>query len=60
MTENTATKQQPPPAWVEALDRAEADLAAGRVYDSAAVRQRLQDSIKRMQAEADTKAAQPG
>ncbi len=50
----------PPPHWIEALDRAEADVAAGRVYDGAAVRQRLRDSIRRMQAEADAKAAQRG
>jgi hypothetical protein len=47
-----------PSGWLEALERAEADLAAGRVYDGAAVRQRLRDSIKRMQAEAKTKATQ--
>ena len=48
-----------PPHWVEALDRAEADVAAGRVYNGDAVRQRLRDGIQRMQADAEAKAV-PG
>ena len=49
-----------PPEWIAALDRAEADVAAGRVSDGAAVRQRLRDSIKRMQDDAEAKGARGG
>ena len=47
----------PPVGWLEALDRAEADLASGRVADGAAVHAELTASIERMQrrkAEAET------
>ena len=39
-----------PRHWVEALDRAEAKVAAGLAVDGAAVRQRLRDSVARMEA----------
>ena len=57
MTDQPDTTRDPPQALVEALDRAEADVAAGRVSDGVAVRQRLRDSIKRMQAGTTTRAA---
>ena len=47
-----------PKAWLDDLDCAEADLAAGRVFDGTAVRQRLRDSIKQMQDAERAKAAQ--
>jgi hypothetical protein len=57
---NETRPTAPPPHWIEALDRAESDFAAGRVYDGEAVRQRLRDSIGRMQARTDVKVAQDG
>lgn len=41
----------PSDAWSQALDESRADLAAGRTVDGGAMRQRLRDSIKRMEAE---------
>jgi hypothetical protein len=38
---------------IAALARADADVAAGRVYSGEAIRQRLRDSIRRMQAEVE-------
>ena len=46
-----------PAGWLEALDRAEADVAAGRVVDGAAIHGELAASIRRMErrrAEAET------
>ncbi len=46
-----------PVGWLEALDRAEADVAAGRVVDGADIHADLTASIERMKrrrAEADT------
>jgi len=37
-----------PQKWVEALDRAEADVAAGRVVDGAEIHRDLDASIKHM------------
>jgi hypothetical protein len=45
-----------PRHWVEALDRAEAEVAAGLAVDGAAVRQRLRDSVARMEAAVAPKA----
>ena len=50
MDQQDETILPPPPSWVEALDRSEAQLAAGQVVDGSAVRQRLRDSIARMEA----------
>ena len=44
------TPRRAPAALVEALDRGLADAAAGRTVDGKAMRQRLRDSIKRMEA----------
>lgn len=54
----------PPAGWLEALARAEADVAAGRVVDGAAVHAGLAASVERMQrrkaeAEADTDSRHP-
>ena len=44
------TAPRPAPAgWLEALDRSEADLAAGRTVPLEPVLARLRDSIKRME-----------
>ena len=47
-----------PAAWIEALDRSRADLAAGCTVDGKAMRQRLRDTIKQMEAELERE--QPG
>ncbi len=49
-------EEPPSPALADvtaALARADADVAAGRVYSGEAVRQRLHDSIRRMQVEVE-------
>jgi hypothetical protein len=49
-------EEPPSPALADviaALARADADVAAGRVYSGEAVRQRLRDSIRRVQAEVE-------
>ncbi len=38
----------PPQNWIDALDRAEADVAAGRVVDGAEIHRELAGSIERM------------
>ena len=38
----------PPQDWIDALDRAEADVAAGRVVDGAEIHRELAASIERM------------
>jgi hypothetical protein len=46
-----------PAGWLEALDRAEADVGAGRVVDGADIHAELAATIERMKrrkAEADT------
>ena len=43
---------RPPPAgWLEALERSEADLAAGRVVPGEVVMERLRRTIAEMEAE---------
>ena len=42
------TPQAPPQEWIDALDRADADVAAGRVVDGAAIHSELCASIERM------------
>jgi hypothetical protein len=52
-----------PAGWLEALERSEADLAAGRAVPLELVLARLRESIKRMearQARQDAKAAHQG
>lgn len=44
------TPRRAPAALHEALDRSLADAAAGRTVDGQVVRQRLRDSIQRMEA----------
>jgi hypothetical protein len=39
-----------PPGWIEALDRAEADVAAGRTVDAATIHAKLRVGIERMEA----------
>jgi len=45
-----------PRHWIDALDRAETQVAAGLAVDGAAARQRLRDSIARMESEVAPKA----
>ena len=40
--------RQPPKDWSDALDRAKADVAAGRVVDGAELHRKLEASIGRM------------
>ena len=60
MTDQADTAREPPTEWINALDRAEADVAVGRVFDGAAVRQRLRDSIARMTTNAARRPAKGG
>jgi hypothetical protein len=39
-----------PPGWLEALDRAEADVAAGRTVDAETIHTKLRAGIERMEA----------
>ncbi len=49
----------PPDAWLKALDRAEADIAAGRTVPASVVHAMLEETIVRMEARArDLKATQ--
>ena len=60
MTDQTDPERKAPREWVDALAEAEADLAAGRVYDGAIIHAELRASIKRMErrgASAPTKGA---
>lgn len=50
MDQDNDTLRPPPAGWLESLERSEAQLAAGQVVSGAAVRQRLRDSIARMEA----------
>ena len=50
MNDHTGTGREPLKAWVEALGRADADVAAGRVCDGAAINAELQVSVKRMES----------
>jgi hypothetical protein len=60
--DNMDDTPRPPPAhWLEALERSEADLAAGRTVPLEPVLARMRESIVRMeerQATQDAKAAQ--
>ena len=60
MTDDINPECKAPKEWVDALARAEADLAAGRVCDGAAMHAELRASIKRMkrgEIPASTRAA---
>jgi hypothetical protein len=50
-----------PDGWGEALDRAEADIAAGRVVSSEHIMRRLRDALAAMEARAtpDTGIIEP-
>jgi hypothetical protein len=54
-----STSQSPPPRWREALERSEADLAAGRLVPGKAVMQRLRQTIAEMETEEEQHAATP-
>ena len=45
-------------AWIKALEESRAELAAGRTVDGHAMRQRLCDTIRQMEAELERE--QPG
>ena len=51
---------QPPRDWIEALVMSEKYLAAGRVMPGDAVRHRIRDSIKRLEAGLETETAARG
>jgi hypothetical protein len=46
------TALPPPAAWLESLDRAEADIAAGRTVPASVVHAMLEESIVRLEARA--------
>ena len=48
-----------PNAWTKALEESRADLAAGRTVDGQAMRQRLRDTIKQMEAELEQEQPDP-
>ncbi len=41
-------KAAPPQSWIEALDRADADIAAGRVVEGAVIHKMLDDALERL------------
>jgi hypothetical protein len=45
------TDQIAPQEWIDALDRSDADIAAGRVVSGDGLMQRLRESIAEMKAE---------
>jgi hypothetical protein len=51
----------PPKSWVDALDRAEEDVAAGRVVDGPEIHRELRAAIERIEARegADKKPRTP-
>ena len=60
MDQDNDISRPPPAGWLEALERSEADLAAGRTVPLEPVLERMRDSIKRMEARRtahDTEAA---
>jgi hypothetical protein len=48
--------QTPPQEWIDALARADADVAAGRLVDGAEIHRDLQAALDRMQDRAARKA----
>jgi len=50
MDQDNDIPRSPPAGWLESLERSEVQLAVGQVVSGAAVRQRLRDSIARMEA----------
>jgi hypothetical protein len=48
---------EPPPSWIEALDRADADIAAGRVVDGAVIHKMLDEALERLSRRSATKKA---
>src|ERR1700733_11859486 len=48
MDDDAQPPAAPPKAWMEAIDRAEADIAAGRVTDGPAMHARLPASIVKL------------
>jgi hypothetical protein len=46
-----------PPGWLEALDRADADLAAGRTVPGDAIMRRLRETLAEMEAKRLNKPA---
>ena len=48
-----------PPGWIEALDRAEADVAAGRTVDAETVHTKLRAAIERMEGRQVAKRPRP-
>lgn len=47
-----------PAGWLEALERSEADVAAGRTVPLEPVLERMRDSIKRMEARRAARGAE--
>ncbi len=48
---------EPPRSWIEALDRADADIAAGRVVDGAVIHKMLDDALERLSRRSAVKKA---
>jgi hypothetical protein len=39
---------EPPQSWIEALDRADADILAGRVVEGGVIHKMLDDALERL------------
>jgi len=58
MDHHNDTPRPPPAGWLEALERSEADLAAGRTVPLEPALERMRDSIKRMEARRAARGAE--
>jgi hypothetical protein len=48
LMDDEVPQTEPPRSWIEALDRADADIAAGRVVDGALIHKMLEDALDRL------------
>ena len=49
MEDNADGKRQAPAGWLEALERSQADLAAGRTVDGSVIMARLRQTLDEME-----------